>query len=103
LVPVHGSFNKFMPEAAKNIKGRVLILHGAEARVAPIEEVTSLISQLRAAKVDFELTLYSGTTASRARRTPRKCAPMTDTADDEYADDEYKVAMTRFFKDLLAQ
>ena len=35
FVSVHGSFNKFMPEAAKNIKGRVLILHGAEDPVAP--------------------------------------------------------------------
>jgi len=40
-----GSFNKFTPEAAKNIEGCVLVLHGAEDPVAPMEEVTSLISQ----------------------------------------------------------
>jgi len=94
FVSVHGSFNKFMPEAAKNIKGRVLILHGAEDPVAPIEEVTSLISQLRAAKVDFELNLYSGTTHGFTR---------PQNPSEVRADDEYKVAMTRFFKDLLAR
>jgi dienelactone hydrolase len=35
MVAVHGSFRDFAPEAAKNIKGRVLILHGAEDEVAP--------------------------------------------------------------------
>ena len=94
FVSVHGSFNKFMPEAAKNIKGRVLILHGAEDPVAPIEEVTSLVSQLRAAKVDFELNLYSGTTHGFTR---------PQNPSEVRADDEYKVAMARFFKDLLSR
>ena len=47
----HGSFRNFEPERAKNIKGRVLILHGAEDEVAPLTEVHKLISDLRAAKV----------------------------------------------------
>ena len=55
LISVHGSFRNFTPEAAKNIKGRVLILHGAEDPVAPLEEVNTLISHLRAAKVDWQL------------------------------------------------
>ena len=94
FVSVHGSFNKFMPEAAKNIKGRVLILHGAEDPVAPMEEVNSLISQFRAAKVNFELNLYSGTTHGFTR---------PQNPSEVRADDEYKVAMTRFFKDILVQ
>ena len=94
FVSVHGSFNKFMPEAARNIKGRVLILHGAEDPVAPMEEVTSLLSQLRAAKVNFELNLYSGTTHGFTR---------PQNPSEVRADEEYKVAMTRFFKDLLAR
>jgi dienelactone hydrolase len=93
FVSVHGSFNKFMPEAAKNIKGRVLILHGAEDPVAPMEEVNSLISQFRAAKVNFELNLYSGTTHGFTR---------PQNPSEVRADDEYKAAMTRFFKDIVA-
>jgi dienelactone hydrolase len=94
FVSVHGSFNKFMPEAAKNIKGRVLILHGAEDPVAPMDELNSVISQFRAAKVDFEVNLYSGTTHGFTR---------PQGPSEVRADDEYKVAMTRFFKDLLAR
>jgi len=52
-IAVHGSFRNFTPAAAKNIKGRVLILHGAEDPVAPMEELNAVISQFRAAKVDF--------------------------------------------------
>src|SRR4030081_1613573 len=42
MISVHGSFRNFAPEAAKSIKGRVLILHGADDPVAPLEEVNKL-------------------------------------------------------------
>ena len=93
FISVHGAFQKFSPEAAKNIKGRVLILHGTEDPVAPLEEVNALVSQLRAAKVDFEVNLYSG--SAHAFTKPHNPS-------ETRADEEYKVAMTRFFKDLLA-
>jgi dienelactone hydrolase len=94
FVSVHGAFRDFAPEAARNIKGRVLILHGAEDPVAPIEELNAVISQLRAAKIDFEVHLYSG--AAHAFTKPQNPSEVR-------ADDEYKVAMTRFLKDLLAR
>jgi dienelactone hydrolase len=90
---VHGSFRNFAPEAAKNIKGRVLILHGAEDPVAPMEELNAVISQLRAAKVDFEVNLYSGTTHGFTH---------PQGPSEVRADEQYKVAMARFLKDLLA-
>src|ERR1700733_11873363 len=92
LISVHGSFRNFTPEAAKNIKGRVLILHGAEDPVAPMEELNAVISQFRAAKVNFDVNLYSGTTHGFTH---------PQNASEERADDEYKVAMTRFLKDVL--
>src|SRR5487761_220750 len=91
FVSVHGAFRDFAPEAAKNIKGRVLILHGAEDPVAPMDELNAVISQFRAAKVDFEVNLYSG--AAHAFTKPQNPSEVR-------ADDNYKVAMTRFFKDL---
>jgi dienelactone hydrolase len=92
FVSVHGSFRNFAPEAAKNIKGRVLILHGAEDPVAPIEELGAVISQFRAAKVDFEVNLYSGTTHGFTH---------PQNPSEVRADAEYKVAMERFLKDIL--
>ena len=93
FISVHGAFRNFAPEAAKNIKGRVLILHGAEDPVAPMDELNAVISQFRAAKVDFEVNLYSG--AAHGFTKPQNPSEVR-------ADDEYKVAMTRFLKDLLA-
>ena len=93
FVSVHGAFNNFAAEAAKNIKGRVLILHGAEDPVAPMEEVNAVISQFRAAKVDFEVNLYSG--AAHGFTKPQNPSEVR-------ADDEYKVAMAQFLKELLA-
>jgi dienelactone hydrolase len=94
FVSVHGAFNNFTADAAKNIKGRVLILHGAEDPVAPMNELDAVISQFRAAKVDFEVNLYSG--AAHAFTKPQNPSEVR-------ADDEYKVAMARFLKDLLGR
>ncbi len=93
FVSVHGSFRDFAPQGAQNIKGRVLILHGAEDPVAPLEEVNTLVGQLRAAKVNWQLEVYSG--AQHAFTKPQN-------ADEERADREYKFAMTRFLKDIFA-
>jgi dienelactone hydrolase len=92
VISVHGSFRNFTPEAAKNIKGRVLILHGAEDPVAPLTEVSTLIDQLRAAKVSFELQLFGGT--QHAFTNPQNAA-------EERADREYKVATPRFLKEVF--
>lgn len=94
MVSVHGSFRNFRPEAAKNIKGRVLIEHGAEDEVAPLPEVNTLIDQLRAAKVNWQLDLYSGT--SHGFTNPRNPS-------EERADRQYKVAMGRFFKEVFGE
>lgn len=91
-VAVHGSFRNFTPEAAKNIKGRVLILHGAEDPVAPLEEVNKLVADLRGAKVNWELRLFSG--AEHGFTDP-------SNPSEERADREYKLAIRNFFKEIF--
>jgi dienelactone hydrolase len=91
-VAIHGSFRGYPPEGAKNIHGPVLILHGAEDPVAPISEVVTLIDQLRAAKVAFELNLYSGT--EHGFSTPKDAA-------EQHADAESKAATARFFSQVF--
>jgi dienelactone hydrolase len=91
-IAVHGSFRNFTPADAKNIKGKVLILHGAEDEVAPLDEVNKLVADLRAAKVSWELQIYSG--SSHGFTNPSNAA-------EERADSQYKVAMERFFKELF--
>ena len=91
-VTIHGSFRGFAPEAAKKVNGRVLILHGSEDPVAPLSEVVSLVDQLRAANVRWELNLYSGT--QHGFSTPKNPA-------EQRANEESKFATKRFFKDVL--
>jgi dienelactone hydrolase len=83
---------RLLPAAAKNIRGRVLILHGAEDTTAPLEEVNKRIGDLRAAKVDWQLELYSG--ATHAFTSPRNPA-------EQRADREYKGAVKRFFAEIF--
>ena len=60
-VIIHGSFRNFAPGAAKNIHGRMLILHGADDNEAPLSDVFRLTGEMSAAKIGWELRLYSGT------------------------------------------
>ena len=92
FISVHGSFRDFAPENAKNIKGRVLILHGSEDPVAPLTEVDLLVKELRAAKVNWELNLYSGT--EHGFSTPKNPA-------EERANTESMAATARFFKEVF--
>ena len=91
-VTIHGSFRDFTAGAAKNIKGRVLILHGAEDPVAPLTEVDLLVKELRAAKVNWQLDLYSGT--EHGFSTPKNAA-------EERANTESQAAAARFFREVF--
>ena len=91
-VTIHGTFRNFTPDAARNIKGRFLILHGAEDTIAPLEEVNTLIKDFRAAKVDWQLELYSG--AEHGFSTPKNAA-------EERANALSQAAMARFFGDAF--
>lgn len=91
-VTIHGSFRGFPADAAKGIKGRVLILHGADDPVAPIPEVMGLVNQLGVAKVGWELQLYSGT--AHGFSTPK------DTA-EQRANEQSKAATARFFRQVF--
>jgi dienelactone hydrolase len=91
-VAIHGSFRDHTPEAAKNIKGRFLILHGAEDPVAPLDEVNKLIRDFRAAKIDWQMELYGGT--EHGFSTPKNKA-------EERANTQSVAAMTRFFGEIF--
>jgi len=93
FVSVHGSFRNFAPEAAKNIKGRVLILHGAEDPVAP---------DGRAQCRDLPVPRRQG--GLRGQPLQRHDARLHASAEPfgSARRDQYKVATARFLKNLLA-
>jgi dienelactone hydrolase len=91
-VAIHGSFQKKYPEGwAKNVKGRFLILHGADDKVAPLTSVANVIDDLRAAKVPFQYELYSG--ANHGFSTPQNSA-------EERANAQSIAATTRTLREV---
>ena len=92
-VAIHGSFRGHAPEAAESIKGRFLILHGAEDPIAPLEEVNKLIKDFRAAKIDWQMELYSG--AEHGFSTPKNAA-------EQRANTLSQAAMARFLREIFA-
>ena len=64
FVTFHGSLDTPTPEDAKNIKGKVLVLHGADDPFSPMKDVLALMAEMKAAKVNYEVDLYGDTVHS---------------------------------------
>jgi dienelactone hydrolase len=60
VVSFHGALDTPTPEDAKNIKAKVLVLHGADDPYAGIDQVAALEKEMRAGGVDYEVVLYGG-------------------------------------------
>lgn len=63
-VTFHGSLATQTPQDAKNIRGKVLVLHGADDPNVPRAAVLGLEDEMKAAGVDWQVILYSGTVHS---------------------------------------
>ena len=94
-VVVHGSFRNFTPGAAKNIHGPMLILHGADDNEAPLSDVMRLTSEMSAAKVGWELRLYSG--------TGHAFTVEQQNAEERRANTESIVATASFLKEVFGR
>jgi dienelactone hydrolase len=57
-VSFHGGLNTPNPEDAKNIKGSILVLHGADDPNVPAEEVAAFQDEMRQANVDWQMVFY---------------------------------------------
>ena len=64
FVSFHGSLDTPTPADAKNIKGKVLVLHGADDPYSPMKDVLALMDEMKAAKVNYEVDLYGDTVHS---------------------------------------
>lgn len=96
VVSFHGGLATPTPEDAKNIRGKVLALHGAADPFVPPAEVAAFEKEMTDAKVDWTLVPYAGAvhafTNPAAGNDPSKGA-----AYDEKADKASWAAATAFF------
>ncbi|MBK8972030.1 MAG: dienelactone hydrolase family protein [Hahellaceae bacterium] len=64
VVSFHGNLDTPNPADAQNIKTSLLVLHGADDPYVPAEQVQGFESEMRTAKVDWQLVSYGGTVHS---------------------------------------
>ncbi len=60
VVSIHGYVKTPFPGDTKNIRGKVLILHGGNDPFVTPDQVQTFMDQLRQAKVDWEAVFYGG-------------------------------------------
>jgi dienelactone hydrolase len=59
-VSFHGGLDSPTPADGKNIKGKVLVLHGADDPFVPAADKAAFEKEMRDAKVDWQLVEYGG-------------------------------------------
>ena len=101
-VSFHGSLSSPTPADAANIKGSVLILHGADDPAVPPPEVEAFKTEMKAAKVDMTFVAYPATV--HAFTMPRAGNDNSrGSAYNETSDKRSWVAMQAFLKERLGQ
>jgi dienelactone hydrolase len=100
VVTFHGGLDTPTPQDAKNIKGKVLVLHGADDPYVPPAQVAAFTDEMRKGGVDWQMIIYGD--AVHAFTTP---AAGTDkskgVAYNEKADKRSWEAMKSFFKEIF--
>jgi dienelactone hydrolase len=59
-ISFHGTLDTPNPSDANNIKGKVLVLHGASDPLVPKEQLPAFEEEMNAANVDWQLLSYGG-------------------------------------------
>ena len=100
LVSFHGGLDTPDASLAKNIKGKILVLHGADDPYVPEKDVKDFETEMRSAKVNWELVKYGDSvhafTNPAAGNDNSKGA-----AYNAQAEKRSKKAMEDFFKEIF--
>jgi dienelactone hydrolase len=85
VVTFHGSLTTPTPADAKNIKGKVLVLHGADDPYVKPEDVKGFMEEMKSGGVDYQIVQYGGAvhsfTDKRAGSDNSKGAAYNEKAD----------------------
>ena len=100
VVTFHGGLDTPTPQDAKNIRCKVLILHGADDPFAPAAQVAALEDEMRKAGVDYQIQLYGGAVHAFTREDSGN-DPSKGIAYNEKADKRSWQAMKDFFDEIF--
>ena len=100
VVSFHGGLDTPTPEDAKNIKGKVLALHGGDDPFVKPDEVAAFQDEMRKANADWQLVVYGG--AVHAFTNPAAGNDNSQgAAYNEKADRRSWEAMKVFFEEIF--
>lgn len=99
VVSFHGGLKSQNPEDAKNIKARILVLHGAIDPYTSEEDIAAFKKEMNDANVDYIFTQYSGAVHSFTIPTENNFAG--GSAYNETADKRSWIAMKQFFEEIF--
>ena len=100
VVSFHGGLDSPTPADGKNIKAKVLVLHGADDPTSPPEMIAAFQDEMRKGGVDWQFVLYSG--ARHAFSNPAAGnSPTGPVAYNEKADKRSWEAMKTFFAEIF--
>ena len=102
VISFHGNLDTPNPADAKNIKGKVLVLTGADDPSVPPKQVEAFVDEMRAANVDYQVVLYGGAvhafTNPASGNDPKRGAAYCAAADRRSWE-----AMRQFFAEIFAR
>jgi dienelactone hydrolase len=99
VVSFHGALDSLKPEDGKNIKAKVLALHGADDPFVPAKDVAAFEDEMRDAGVDWQLIKYGG--AVHSFTDWNADGSMKGAKYDERADKRSWEDMKLFFAEIL--
>jgi dienelactone hydrolase len=101
VVSFHGGLDSPTPADGRNIKGKVLALHGADDPFVKAPDIAAFEKEMHEAKVDYKLVSYPGAvhsfTQKAAGNDNSKGAAYNEAA-DKASWDEMKAFFARIFK-----
>ena len=100
VVSFHGGLDSPTPADGKNIKCKVLALHGGDDPFVPAKDLAAFEDEMRSAKVDWQLVKYGGAVHSFTdwNATDNK---LPGAAYNESADRRSWEAMKQFFAEIF--
>lgn len=100
VVSFHGGLDSPNPEDGKHIRGKVLVLHGADDPFVPKENIEAFIAEMNQWNVDWQMVSYGGAVHSFTKPAAGN-DPTSGSAYDESADKRSWQHMRLFFGELF--
>jgi len=100
VVTFHGGLDSPSPEDGKNIKGKVLVLHGADDPFVKPEDIAAFQQELRRGRVDWQMVYY-GDAVHSFTQPQAGTDKSTGNAYNEQAATRSWEAMRQFFGEIF--